>query len=143
MFFDCRRMGPERRFDLVVSDVDRAASFYRSVMGARELFRHTPGHSVPTRLGLAIGDVEFAISPAGSGEAGTSDVLLTKVAKELGADFDGIMLYVENPAMAATRALAAGSQRHAASEAARSVHVDRRVEVVVDPFENIWAFAAP
>ena len=23
MFFDCRRMGPERRFDLVVSDVDR------------------------------------------------------------------------------------------------------------------------
>jgi uncharacterized glyoxalase superfamily protein PhnB len=141
MLLDCELMGLARRIELRVPNVEQAWSFYRDIMGAREVFR-IPGDAVAaSRIGLTIGKVGFVIMPENDAETGDNRPSLALLAEEFGATFAAIVLYVQDPAAVVRRALGAGSELQPGAPSGTPTYRDYPVEVIVDPFGHFWAFA--
>ena len=138
MLIDCSLMGPERRLHFEVSDIRQAAAFYAGAMNAEEIFRMSASTGEPTRLGMNIGPIGITLGEIG---AESDPMTLPRLAAELNTTFVGVILYVPNPEDAARRAIDGGSRIHPAAEAEGPTCGDCPVQVVIDPFGNVWAFA--
>ena len=68
VLIDWELAGPDRRFEIRVPDVQKARSFYKDVLGARETFRKETHNGELVRFGLAIGKVGFVISSEDEGD---------------------------------------------------------------------------
>ena len=138
MLIDSTLMDPDRRFNFEVSDLSQAAAFYARALNAEEVFRVTSHTGEPTKLGLSIGSLGFTISEVGAEE---DPMTLSRFAAELGTDFVGLILYVADPEDAAHRAIEAGGRSHPEANGEQPTCRDCPVQVVLDPFGNVWAFA--
>jgi uncharacterized glyoxalase superfamily protein PhnB len=141
MLIDCGLMGTERRFALHVRDVERAWSFYRDIMGAKEEFRSEPATAGPKRIGFTIGKAGFVVTSQVHAETDDDHPTLALLAKEFGVSFAAIVLYVGDPTTSVQRALEAGSQLQPEAAAGMPLCRGYPVEVVIDPFGHSWAFA--
>jgi len=63
VLIDCELMGVDRRVELHVLDLQRAWSFYRDIMGAKEVFRSESRAGGPAKIGFTISKVGFTIMP--------------------------------------------------------------------------------
>ena len=138
MLIDSTLMDPDKRFNFEVSDLTHAAAFYARALNAEEVFRVTSHTGEPTKLGLSIGSLGFTISAVGAEE---DPMTLSRIAAELGTDFVGLILYVADPEDAAHRAIEAGGLSHPEANGEQPTCRDCPVQVVLDPFGNVWAFA--
>jgi len=141
MLIDCELVGPERRFELSVPDVERAWPFYRDILGAQEAFRSEPSTGGPSRIGFTLGKAGFTITPQALAEEGDSRPTLALLAAEFGATFAAVVLYVQDPDGVAERALEAGSQFQPETAFGTPSYRGHPVTVIVDPFGHSWAFA--
>ncbi|HTW72251.1 MAG TPA: VOC family protein [Acetobacteraceae bacterium] len=141
MLIDCELMGSERRLELCVPDVEQAWSFYRDIMGAREVFRSEPRTGDPSRIGFTIGKTGFTITSPDNARSGDGRPIASLLAADLGATFAAIVVYVQDPVTAARRAIDAGSRRRPEAASGTPTHRGHPVEVIIDPFGNSWALA--
>ena len=131
MLIDWEGAGPERRFEVRVPNVSQAGTFYRDVFGAKETFRQEAHNGKVLRLGLAIGDVGFAISSEDDIEQ--ERPRLSSIADELESDsVVAVILRVEDPDRMARAAQDVGSEIARARELGPFT-------VVSDPFGGYWA----
>jgi uncharacterized glyoxalase superfamily protein PhnB len=131
MLIDWEGAGPERRFEVRVPNVSQAGTFYRDVFGAKETFRQEAHNGKVFRLGLAIGDVGFAISSEDDIEQ--ERPRLSSIADELESDsVAAVILRVEDPDRMARAAQDVGCEIARARELGPFT-------VVSDPFGGYWA----
>lgn len=138
MLIDVTQMGPERRFVIEASDVRQAVEFYRHGLDATETFRMTTELGEPSRVGLHIGPLGLTVAEVGSQP---ESMTLSRLAEELETPFVGLIVYVPNPAAAARRMIAAGGRMHPGTEQERPECGGCPVQIVIDPFGAVWAFA--
>ncbi len=129
MLIDWEPAGPDRRFEIMAPDVQKASSFYKNVLGARETFRKATHNGELVRLGLAIGQVGFVIFS--KKEAGEEPPLFSLLAADLGAPYVAIILKVEAPDYIAFIAKQHGAKLIMTPES--------ETIVIVDPFGCHWA----
>ena len=141
MLIDCELMGSGRRLELCVPDVGQAWSFYRDVMGAREVSRSERRTGGPTAIGFIIGKTSFTMGSQDYAGSADGRPTLSLLAVDRGVTFAAIVLHVQDQATAARHAIDAGSRRASAAASGTPTHRGRPVEVIIDPFGNSWAFA--
>ena len=141
MLIDCELMGPERRFELHVPDVEKAWPFYRDILGGQEAFRSEVLLGRPARIGFTIGSAGFTITSQNDAGSDDSRPVLSRLATDFGATFAAIVLCVQDPVTAAQRTLNAGCRLQPEAVAGTPTYRGSPVEVIIDPFGNSWAFA--
>jgi uncharacterized glyoxalase superfamily protein PhnB len=130
MLIDWKLAGPDSRFEIVVDDVREASTFYRHVLGTREIFRVQTDGDRLARIGLATDDVAFVVASHGQGQAAAS---LSRLAADFEAPFLAVMIRVDNPKRAAFSAMDWGATLVESPDLKDAV-------VVADPFGGHWAF---
>ncbi len=131
MLIDWEAAAPDNSFEIRVRDVLLASSFYRDVLGAREVFRRATGDGVTVRAGLAAGAIRFILS---SPEVEKSEpALLSRLATELGVPYLAVIVPVDDPNGAADSAVRRGA-------VLKEPPISRDLVVVTDPFGSHWAF---
>lgn len=140
MLIDCALMGSEKRLELRVPILEKAWSFYREIMGAKEVFRTQTSAGAPTRIGFDLGlsKIGFAMTTDDNKDDRSSLALL---ADDFGVSFAAIILYVEDPVNVMRRALDAGGRILPEAAIVKPSHRGRPVDVIADPFGNAWVFA--
>ena len=131
MLIDWELAAPDRGFEIQVRDVRQAVSFYREVLGAREMFRRETSDGAPLRTGLAAEGVRFVVTS--QDEDNPEPILLSRLAAELGVPFLAVVLHVDDPDRVTRAALQSGAVLMESPDCAQAV-------VVTDPFGSQWAF---
>ena len=123
---------------MYIKGADKAAEFYKKVLGATEMMRQVRGDIV-SHVQIAVGDSRFMIR-----DPGTPDVAdyvakgFARTAKDLGGTPVHLYLYVADADAVFRRALAAGSKVTAPIE---DTEWGDRCGGFQDPFGNIWYVA--
>jgi uncharacterized glyoxalase superfamily protein PhnB len=130
MLIDWETAGPDERFEIEVTHVEPAICFYRDVLRAREVFRLEDSEKRPVRIGLAIGNLGFAVVSAE--QASRPPATLSALADDLGYPFLAVVLRVEDPDLVRRDAIAAGSYL---ADPAGIGHPC----IIGDPFGTHWA----
>lgn len=122
---------PTLTYHLVTRDPVRAADWYTSVLGARELSRITLPSGVVLTIDLQFGDSQIAISDELPDYGIVSPLTL-------GGTYGALHLAVEDADAAWSRALEAGAE---VFEPLREAFWGERTGQFIDPFGHRWAVA--
>jgi PhnB protein len=122
---------PTLTYHLVTRNPVRAAEWYTSVLGARELSRITLPSGVVLTIDLQFGDSQIAISDELPDYGVVSPLTL-------GGTYGALHLAVEDADAAWSRALEAGAE---VFEPLREAFWGERTGQFIDPFGHRWAVA--
>lgn len=131
LLIDWGLAAPNCSFEIRVRDVRQASSFYRDVLGAREIFRRATDDGVPVRVVLAAGGIQFVLSS--QDEEGREPASLSRLAAELGVPYLAVIMQVDDPNTIAFSATQKGAVLKEPPDS-------EEVVVVADPFGSHWAF---
>jgi PhnB protein len=127
---------------LVVDDIEAAVSFYKSVLGAVELYRSKQPDGVATHVHLRIGRSIVLVTDEGAARAVTSIDAYWKIEspRSLGGTTTMLQIYVEDARKLYDRAVDAGAQP---TWPMFDAFWGDRYGLVTDPFGHVWAIAEP
>ena len=113
-------------------DVDKAWPFYRGYSGRAGGAPERARTPTTPRIGFSLGEVGFGLVSTTAAWSGDSRLTLSQLAADFGATFVAVVLYVQDPVVAAQHALRAGGRLQPEAASGAPTFGGYPVEVIVD-----------